>query len=61
MATEGEETVSIYVGVDWAEAHHDVAVKDESGKTLIKRRLPDGIEGVGRFHQLVADLVEDPA
>jgi transposase len=54
-------TMSIYVGVDWAEAHHDVAVKDQSGKTLTKRRLPDGIEGVGRFHQLVADLVEDPS
>jgi hypothetical protein len=53
--------MSIFVGVDWAEAHHDVAVKDQSGKTLTKRRLPDGIEGVGRFHQLVADLVEDPS
>ncbi len=51
----------IFVGVDWAEAHHDVAVKDESGKTLVKRRLPDGVEGVAGFHRLVADLVADPA
>ena len=51
----------IFVGVDWAEAHHDVAVKDESGKTLAKRRLPEGVEGVGRFHALIADLSGDPS
>ena len=51
----------IFVGVDWAEAHHDVAVKDESGKTLAKRRLPRGGGGVGRFHALIADLSGDPS
>jgi hypothetical protein len=51
----------IFVGVDWAEAHHDVAIKDESGGLLGKRRLPDGVEGVRRFHQLVGDLVEEPS
>ena len=24
----------IFVGVDWAEAHHDVHVQDENGKRL---------------------------
>ena len=51
----------IFVGVDWAEAHHDVAVKDEAGKTLVKRRLPEGVEGVRRFHELIAAHAEEPS
>jgi hypothetical protein len=52
--------MTIYVGVDWAEAHHDVAVKDQSGAFLAKARIPEGIEGVRRFHELVAPFVEKP-
>ena len=51
----------IFVGVDWSEAHHDVAVKDSEGRLVAKRRLPDGVEGVRRFHELVSGYVEDPA
>jgi hypothetical protein len=47
--------------VDWAEAHHDVCVKNDLGAILLKRRVPDGIEGVRRFHELVAPLIEDPS
>ena len=51
----------IFVGDDWAEAHHDVHVMDRDGKRLAARRLPEGLEGIGRFHELVAGLVSDPA
>ena len=50
----------IFVGVDWAEAHHDVLVSDENGKRVGGGRLPEGVEGIGRFHDLVAKHVEDP-
>jgi len=50
----------IFVGVDWAESHHDVAVKDGSGITLIKRRVPDDVEGIRIFHEFVGPLIEDP-
>jgi len=50
----------IFVGDDWAEAHHDVHVMDEAGKRLASRRLPEGLEGIRRFHELLAGLVEDP-
>ena len=50
----------IFVGVDWAEAHHDVYVADEEGKRLSKARLPEGVEGIARFHELVGAHVEDP-
>jgi hypothetical protein len=49
----------IFVGDDWAEAHHDVHVMNEAGEKLATRRLPEGLEGISRFHELVAGLVDD--
>ena len=51
----------VFVGHDWAETHHDVFLEDEQGKRLAKARLPEGIEGVARFHELVAPFVEEPS
>jgi transposase len=51
----------VFVGHDWAEAHHDVHVEDDQGKRLAKARLPEGVEGVARFHALVAPFVEEPS
>jgi transposase len=50
----------IFVGIDWAEAHHDVCVLEEGGAVLVKGRVPDGMEGVARLHAMVADHAEDP-
>jgi hypothetical protein len=50
----------IFVGVDWAEAHHDVHVMDEDAKRLGSGRLPEGVEGIARFHELVGAHAEDP-
>ena len=50
----------VFVGHDWAEDHHDVHVEDADGKRLAKVRLPEGIEGVARFHELVAAFVDAP-
>ena len=52
--------VRVFVGHDWAEAHHDVHVEDETGKRLAAVRLPEGVEGVRRFHELVAGFVTEP-
>jgi transposase len=51
----------VFVGHDWAEAHHDVYVEDGDGRRLAKARLPEGVEGVARFHELVAPFVDEPA
>jgi transposase len=51
----------IFVGVDWAEAHHDVYVMDEGAKRLGGGRLPEGVKGIERFHELVGAHVEDPS
>lgn len=53
--------MKVFVGHDWAEAHHDVLVEDGEGRRLGGGRLPDGLEGVARFHELVAPHVEDPS
>lgn len=51
----------IYVGIDWAEAHHDVCVEDDPGEVLAKGRVPDGIEGVERIHELLGQHAGDPS
>jgi len=50
----------VFVGHDWAEAHHDVCVIDAEGRRVGGSRLPEGVEGVARFHELVAAHATDP-
>lgn len=50
----------IFLGDDWAEAHHDIYICDESGARLAARRLPEGIEGATSLHELVGTFCEDP-
>jgi transposase len=51
----------VFVGHDWAEEHHDVQVQDGEGRQLAKAHLADGIDGIAKFHALMAEHVEDPA
>lgn len=51
----------IFVGIDWAERHHDICVLDADGSVLTKGRVPEGIEGVARLHEMVSSHVEDPS
>jgi transposase len=50
----------LFVGDDWAEDHHDIEVQDEDGRRLARARLPEGIGGLTRLHELLAEhLSED--
>jgi transposase/transposase IS116/IS110/IS902 family protein len=51
----------LFIGGDWAEGHHDVVVQDEAGKTMARRRLPEGADGIARFHELVASCLGEDA
>jgi Transposase len=52
--------VALFLGNDWAEAHHDIELVDESGRRLARRRLPQGVDGLAALHALIADhLAED--
>ncbi len=50
----------LFVGDDWAEDHHDVYLMNDAGDKLAARRLPEGLAGVGRLHEMIADHAEDP-
>jgi len=47
----------LFVGDDWAEDHHDIEIVDEQGHRLIRRRLPEGLDGVSRLHALIAGVM----
>jgi transposase len=51
----------LFVGLDWAEEHHDVAVMDEGGRVVTARRVAEGLVGLTTLHELLAGLVADPA
>lgn len=48
----------LFVGDDWAEEHHDVEVQDESGRRR-RARLPEGVAGIARLHELIARFMPD--
>jgi transposase len=49
----------LFIGDDWAEAHHDIEVQDETGRRLVRRRLPEGVAGMAALHALIADHLGD--
>ena len=51
----------LFVGDDWAEDHHDVEVQDQYGRAIRTARLPEGVDGMTRFHELVSRFVPDDA
>ncbi len=51
----------IFIGDDWAEAHHDICVMDDQGQRLATKRLPEGLDGIAAFHQLAAAHATNPA
>lgn len=49
----------LFVGVDWAEDHHDVCVMDDSGRVIVGRRVGDDPGGLAAIHQMVAEAGGD--
>jgi len=45
----------IFVGVDWAEVHHDVCILNEEGDVLARKRIPDALAGVQQLHATIAE------
>ncbi len=45
----------LFVGIDWAEDHHDLVVMAEVGKVLAGTRIGDDLAGVARLHALIAE------
>ena len=51
----------IFVGIDWSETHHDACIVDVGGRVLARGRVPEGVDGVARLHEMVAAHAEDPS
>ena len=53
--------MTVFVGDDWAEAHHDVHLMNGDGERLAAKRLPEGIDGIGALHTLIGEHAVDPS
>jgi hypothetical protein len=49
-----------FVGIDWSEQHYDVCVLDELGAQRATLRIPEGIVGAARFHELAEPASSRP-
>lgn len=49
----------LFVGDDWAEAHHDIELQGGDGRVLVRRRLPEGVGGLAQLHALIASHLDD--
>jgi transposase len=49
----------LFVGNDWAEAHHDIEIEDAAGRVLVRRRVPEGVAGLALLHSLVGDHLDE--
>ena len=49
----------LFVGDDWSEEHHDVELQDPTGWRLARARLPEGVVGITRLHELIAAQLGD--
>lgn len=47
----------LFVGVDWAEEHHDVCVMNLDGQVAAKGRVSNDLAGIAKLHDLVAGAV----
>lgn len=55
--------MKLFCGIDWAEAHHDVAIIDENGQLVAKKRITDDPTGLAQLVELfaeVGDIAENP-
>jgi transposase len=47
--------MTLFCGIDWAETHHDVAIIDDSGLLVAKKRIGDDPAGFAELIELLAE------
>ncbi len=55
VGREARAEVAIFCGVDWSEHHHDVAIIDDQGAVLARRRITDDAAGLTMLTGLLAE------
>ncbi len=56
-----EERLNRFCGVDWAEGHHDIAIVDQDGTLLAKKRIADDPTGFAELTDLLANVGDTAA
>ena len=51
----------IYVGIDWADNHHDILITDDSAKTLDQFRIDHTCDGFALLHSHLANHQTSPS
>jgi transposase len=51
----------LFAGDDWAEDHHDIEVMNGAGRVLATARLPEGVAGMARLHELIGRSLGEAA
>jgi transposase len=46
--------MQVYCGIDWAERHHDVALVDQDGNLVAKKRIHETVEGFAQLVDMLA-------
>ena len=52
--------MDVYCGIDWAEDHHDIALADQDGQLLARRRIGDDAAGLAGLLALLAEHGDTP-
>lgn len=52
--------MNVYCGLDWAEHHHDIALVNDAGELLAKRRITDDAAGYRALLELLAEHGDTP-
>lgn len=53
--------MKLFCGIDWAEAHLDVAIVDEDGQLVAKKRIADDPTGLAQLFELLAGVGDSAA
>jgi len=52
--------MAVFCGIDWAEAHHDIALVDDEGTLVAKRRIEERVDGVAELAAMLAAAGDSP-
>jgi hypothetical protein len=55
--------MAVFCGIDWAEGHYDIALIDDEGRLVAKRRIDESVDGVAELTAMLAaagDCAEAP-
>jgi len=51
--------MAVYCGIDWAEGHHDVALVDDEGRLVAKRRITESLDEFAELATLMTEAGDE--